>query len=174
MIISLIAALSENRVIGKNNDLPWSLPDDMKYFMQTTSGHHVIMGRKNYDSIPEKFRPLPNRTNLVVTRQLEFKATGCIVVHSVADAVSIAEKANEKELFVIGGSEIYQQALNLADRLYLTEIKSIIDGNIFFPEINKSEWKEVSRLPHDFINDKHQHKFDFVVYHRINKNEVSI
>ncbi|HAC24943.1 MAG TPA: diacylglycerol kinase, partial [Cytophagales bacterium] len=87
MIISLIEALTENRVIGKNNDLPWHLPDDMKYFMQTTKGHYVIMGRKNWESIPEKFRPLPNRINLVVTRQADFHAPGATVVHSLAEAL---------------------------------------------------------------------------------------
>jgi dihydrofolate reductase len=166
MIISLIAALSENWVIGKNNDLPWSLPDDMKYFMETTSGHHVVMGRKNYDSIPKKFRPLPNRTNLVVTRQSNLIAPGCIIINSVEEAISIAERADEKELFVIGGAEVYKQTLHLADRLYLTEIKSIIDGTVFFPKFNKSEWQEVSRLPHNVINDRHKFAFDFVVYHK--------
>ena len=117
MIISLIAALSKNRVIGKNNDLPWHLPDDMKYFMQTTSGHHVIMGRKNYDSIPQKFKPLPNRTNIVVTRQKNFVASGCMVVNSLEEALGIAESNKEKETFIIGGAEIYSQALSLATQV---------------------------------------------------------
>ena len=110
MIISLIAAIAENLVIGKNNDLPWNLPDDMKYFMQTTKGHYVIMGRKNYDSIPEKFRPLPNRTNIVITRQKAFQAPGCIVVNSIEDALKIPEKSGEEEIFIIGGAELYAQA----------------------------------------------------------------
>src|SRR5688572_22505578 len=97
MIISHIAAMAENRVIGRNNDLPWRLPDDMKFFMQTTKGHHVIMGRKNYDSLHEKFKPLPNRTNIVVTRQKNFYAPGCTVVNSVEDGVEIAKKNNETE-----------------------------------------------------------------------------
>src|SRR5438105_12972952 len=105
MIISLIAALSSNRVIGKNNDLPWRLPDDMKYVMETTKGHHVIMGRKNYESIPLKFRPLPNRTNLVLTRQIDFHAEGCQTIHSLQEGVSISEANQERELFVIGGAE---------------------------------------------------------------------
>src|SRR6185436_10311768 len=106
MIISLIAAVTENHVIGKDNDLPWKLPDDMKFFMNTTKGHHVIMGRKNYDSLHEKFKPLPNRTNIVVTRQKNFNAPGCIVVHSVEEATKIARTNNETETFVIGGAEI--------------------------------------------------------------------
>lgn len=133
MIVSLIAALSENRVIGKNNDLPWRLPDDMKYFMETTSGHYVIMGRKNYQSLPEKFRPLPNRTNIVITRSSDFSAPGCQVVHTLADALEIARKANQKEIFIIGGAEIYALSLPHAHRLYLTEIKAEVAGDTYFP-----------------------------------------
>src|SRR5687767_7714810 len=111
MTISLIAAQAQNRVIGKNNDLPWKLPDDMKFFMQTTKGHYVIMGRKNYDSLHEKFKPLPHRTNIVVTRQKDFKAPGCVVVHSVEKALEIARENKEEETFIIGGAEIYTQSL---------------------------------------------------------------
>ncbi len=167
MIISLIAALSENKVIGKKNDLPWSLPDDMKYFMQTTRNHHVILGRKNYDSIPEKFKPLPNRTNIVVTRQKDFVAPNCILVKSIAEALKIADDANEKEVFVIGGSEIYKQTLAVASKLYLTEIKSIIGGDVFFPSFNKNEWLEISRVNHNQIDSRHAYAFDFVIYERI-------
>ncbi|MCB0487625.1 MAG: dihydrofolate reductase [Cyclobacteriaceae bacterium] len=165
MKISLIAALSQNRVIGKNNDLPWRLPDDMKYFMETTSGHHVIMGRKNYDSLPEKFKPLPNRINIVVTRQKGFKAAGCEIVHSIEEGVEIGRKAEERELFIIGGAEIYKASLAVADCLYLTEIDAIIEGDTYFPEINPSEWREVSRKRHE-ADQKHKHAFDFVVYDR--------
>src|SRR5690606_5688943 len=117
MIVSLIAALSRNNVIGKDNDLPWNLPDDMKYFMQTTKGHHCIMGRKNYESIPEKFRPLPNRTNIVVTRQEKFQAPGCIIVHSIDEGLAIARTNKETETFIIGGAEIYKTSLAVADLL---------------------------------------------------------
>lgn len=165
MKISLIAALSENRVIGRNNDLPWRLPDDMKYFMETTSGHHVIMGRKNYDSLPEKFKPLPSRVNIVVTRQKGFRAFGCQIVHSIEQGLEIGRAAKETELFVIGGAEIYKASLPIADRLYLTEIKATIEGDTYFPEINPSEWTEVSRKRHD-VDQKHKHAFDFVVYDR--------
>ena len=165
MIISLIAALSKNRVIGKNNDLPWHLPDDMKYFMQTTKGHHVILGRKNYDSLPEKFRPLPNRTNIVVTHQKDFKAIGCIVVHSIQDALELAKKNNEPEDFIIGGAEIYKLGLPTASRLYLTEIASKIDGDTFFPEFKYQDWNETSRVHHP-ADERHAHSFDFVVYER--------
>lgn len=163
MTISLIAALARNRVIGRNNDLPWHLPDDMKYFMQTTKGHHVIMGRKNYDSIPEKFRPLPNRTNLVVTRQQNLVLPACTVVHSLPEAVAIARKAGEKELFIIGGAAIYQLGMPLANRLYLTEIEAELEGDTFFPSFNQAEWKEVSRK-HHLPDERHAYAFDFVIY----------
>lgn len=165
MIISLIAAVSKNHVIGKNNDLPWHLPDDMKYFMQTTKEHYVIMGRKNYESIPEKFRPLPNRTNIVVTRTKDFNAPNCLVVNSTEEGLVLAKQANQNEIFIIGGSEIYKLGLPVAERLYLTEIDAIIDGDTYFPEINKGEWREVSRKHHEADN-RHAYAFDFVIYEK--------
>jgi dihydrofolate reductase len=166
MIVSMIAAMAENRVIGKNNDLPWKLPDDMKYFMETTKGHHCIMGRKNYDSIPEKFRPLADRTNIVVTRQQNFSAPGCTVVNSLESALEIAAENSEPETFVIGGADIYRLGLPYANRLYLTEIKAPVAGDIFFPLFDKKEWKEISRVPHD-ADERHKYAFDFVVYEKI-------
>lgn len=166
MMISLIAAVAQNGVIGKNNDLPWKLPDDMKYFMNTTQSHHVIMGRKNYDSLPPKFKPLANRTNWVVTRQSNFEAPGCHVVPSLSYAVEQIKKEKPDELFVIGGAEIYKLALPMAHRLYLTEIKAQIDGDVFFPSFDRKEWKEISRKPHP-ADERHLHAFDFVVYERI-------
>ncbi|MBK5279043.1 MAG: dihydrofolate reductase [Bacteroidia bacterium] len=167
MVISLIAALSKNRVIGKDNDLPWHLPDDMKYFMQTTKGRHVIMGRKNYDSIPEKFRPLPNRTNIIVTHQKDFKAANCIVVHSIEEGIELAKKNNEQETFIIGGAEIYKLGLPISQRLYLTEIDAVIEGDTFFPEFKKQNLEEKSRAHHS-SDTRHAHAFDFVVYERKN------
>jgi dihydrofolate reductase len=163
MIISLIAALTNNRVIGKNNDLPWHLPDDMKYFMQTTKAHHVIMGRKNYQSIPDKFRPLPNRTNIVVTRQKDFSAPGCLIVNSIAEGIELARTSGEKELFIIGGSEIYSQSMAYANQLYLTEIDTRLDGDTYFPTFDKAEWQEISRQHHE-ADARHAYPFDFVVY----------
>lgn len=165
MIISMIAALSENHVIGKNNRLPWRLPDDMKYFMQTTKGHFVVMGRKNYESIPEKFRPLPNRTNIVVTSQPGFVAPGCHIVDSLQSAISMADKTGEKEVFLIGGSGIYNEGINITDRMYLTEIKAVIKGDVFFPQFDRTAWKEISRAHHP-IDGNHIYPFDFVVYSR--------
>lgn len=166
MIISLIAALTKNRVIGRDNGLPWHLPDDMKYFMQTTKEHTVIMGRRNYESIPEKFRPLPNRTNIVVTRQKDFKAPQCKVVHSVEEAIELAKNANEQEIFIVGGAEIYRLGWPRANRLYLTEIHTELAGDTFFPEFNPSHWKEVSRKYHA-TDERHAYAFDFVVYERL-------
>jgi dihydrofolate reductase len=167
MLISLIAAHTKNQVIGKNNTLPWHLPDDMKYFMQTTSRHPVIMGRKNYDSIPEKFRPLPNRENIIVTRQKDFSAPGCQVAHTLPEAFERAASASTREVFVIGGAEIYQQALPSAHRLYLTEIHTELEGDTFLPKWNKSDWTEVSRQGHP-ADARHAYAFDFVIYERKN------
>lgn len=165
MKISLIAALTKNKVIGKNNDLPWSLPDDMKFFMKTTTGHHVIMGRKNYESLPPKFRPLPNRTNLVITRQQNFQAPGCHVYHTLHSAIDFANAQGEEEVFIIGGAEIYKQALPVVQRMYLTEINAALEGDTFFPEFSKTEWKELSRQAHP-KDERHPFSFDFVVYER--------
>lgn len=166
MIISAIAAVSQNFVIGRNNDLPWNLPDDMKFFMQTTKGHHCIMGRKNYDSIPEKFRPLPNRTNIVVTRQKMFRAPGCIVVNSIDRAVDIARSNGETEAFIIGGADIYRIGMSVTNRMYLTEIQAEVQGDVFFPSFNRSEWKETKRIHHS-ADEKHRYAFDFVVYEKL-------
>ena len=165
MTISLIAALTKNRVIGKNNGLPWHLPDDMKYFMQTTKGHHVLMGRKNYDSIPEKFRPLPNRINILLTRQKDFHAPKCLIVNALDAGVEIARKAGESELFIIGGSDIYQLGFPISNRLYLTEIQAELPGDTFFPSFDKTKWKEISRNNHP-VDDRHTYAFDYVIYDR--------
>lgn len=164
MIVSLIAAVTKNRVIGRNNDLPWKLPDDMKYFMDTTSGHAVIMGRKNFDSLPPKFRPLKNRQNIVLTRNKEsLKGFDVSIVNSLDDAFKAAPQ--DEEVFVIGGAEIFEQTLSRADRLYITEIDAVIDGDVYFPEFNKNEWVESSRKHHS-ADDRHAYAFDFVVYDR--------
>jgi dihydrofolate reductase len=165
MNVSMIAALSKNRVIGKNNDLPWKLPDDMKFFMDKTKGHHVIMGRKNYDSIPKKFKPLPDRTNIVVTRQKKFEAPGCIVVDSLEKGLDIAKENNEPETFVIGGAEIYRLGLPHANKLYLTEIEAEIQGDTYFPLFDRNEWIETFRVHHS-NDERHAYAFDFVLYEK--------
>ena len=168
MIVSAIAALSRNKVIGKNNDLPWRLPDDMKFFMETTKGHHVIMGRKNYDSLHDKYKPLPQRTNIVITRQHNFQAPGCVVLNAVEPGLEIARNNGETECFIIGGAEIYKLAMPYTTRLYLTEIDAEIEGDTWFPDIAKEDWQEVSRKRHP-ADDRHKYTFDIVVYDRIRK-----
>ena len=163
MGVALIVAVAENGVIGKDNDLIWHLPKDMRFFKETTIGHHVIMGRKNFESIPHKYRPLTDRTNIVITRQLGFKAEGCIVVNSVVAALDIAKNNGDTEPFIIGGGQIYKIALeqNLVDRIYLTKIHHTFDGDTFFPELN-SEWKEINRQD-CFSDEKNKYDYSFLV-----------
>lgn len=163
MIVSMIAAMGSNRVIGKDNDIPWHLPDDFKFFKHTTKGHHVIMGRKNWESLPHSFQPLPDRPNIVITRQDDYHPEGAQVVKSLEDALQIARDNEEDEAFIIGGGEIYRMGLDLADRIYLTEINGAFEGQVTFPEFDKNSWKEESRVHHP-TDDRHKYSFDFVVY----------
>ncbi len=171
-MISIIVATAQDNVIGKDNALIWHLPKDMKFFKEKTEGHCVITGRKNYESIPEKFRPLPNRTNIVVTRQTDYEAPGAIVVKSIQEALTMAENINiaretpNKNIFVIGGAEIYKQCLLYADRIYLTKIHSFFEGDTFFPEINESEWKESNKIEH-VPDEKNKYFFDFITLDKI-------
>jgi len=159
--VSLIAAMAENRVIGVNNTLPWQLPADLRHFRRITTGHHVIMGRRNYESIG---KPLPDRTNIVVTRDPSYRAPGCLVRHSIEDALASAQ--NDPEVFVIGGAEIYRQALEHADRLYLTLVHAHIPGDTYFPPFDQDHWQEVSRERHE-PDEKNHHACTFLVYDRI-------
>jgi dihydrofolate reductase len=168
VIISIIVAVAENNVIGKDNKLIWHLPDDMKFFMEKTTGHCVITGRKNYESIPMKFRPLPNRTNIVVTNQNNYAAPGAVVVSSIDEGIAKAKEANEKELFIIGGAEIYKQTLNISDRIYLTKIYHTFDGDAFFPTLDTNEWKEVARKE-GLVNEKNIYQHDYLIYEKIKK-----
>ena len=165
MIISMIAAMGSNRVIGKDNDIPWHLPDDFKYFKDTTKGHHVIMGRKNWESLPHSFQPLPDRTNVIITRQTNYDAKGEKVVPSLDEALEIARQDGESEAFIIGGGEIYRMGLAIAHKIYLTEINGAFDGQVTFPDFDKSIWEETSREHHG-IDERHKFSFDFVVYSR--------
>ncbi len=172
MIISLISAVAANGIIGKENDLPWHLPDDAAFFKQTTLGHAIIMGRKSLDALG---KPLPRRTNIVVTRDKAFRFEGVIVVHSLDDALEAARQATANtqfsnpaagaEIFIIGGAEIYALALPIANRLYLTEIDRAYEGDAYFPAFDKAVWHEVSRKHHP-ADDRHEAAFDFVVYER--------
>jgi len=166
MRVSLIVAASENNIIGKDNDLIWHLPKDMRFFKETTIGHHIIMGRKNFESIPHKFRPLPKRTNIVITRQKDYKASGCITLNSIEDALEIAKRNNDNEPFIIGGGQIYKIALdrNLIDRIYLTRIHHKFDGDTYFPELS-DEWREINKIENK-IDNKHKYNYDFIILER--------
>jgi len=168
MIISAIAAVSENGIIGHQGDLPWSLPDDMAWFQRHTMGHHVITGRKNYESIPMRFRPLKGRVNLVVTRNAAYDAPGAIVAPSIEAALDIARAGGETEAFVIGGGEVYADAFakNLVQRLYLTRVHAHLKGDTRFPRVTPAEWQELTRQPHP-ADERHAHAFSFLILERI-------
>ena len=168
MTVSLIVAVSENGVIGKDNDLIWHLPKDMKFFKDTTMGHHVIMGRRNFESIPHKYSPLPNRTNVIITRQADYIAEGCVVVNSVEAALEIAKQNGDTEPFIIGGGQIYKIALEqkLVDKIYLTKVYHSFEGDTFFPELN-SDWKEIERIDCK-ADEKHAHDYSFFTFEKIN------
>jgi dihydrofolate reductase len=145
-MISIIAAMDENRLIGSNNTLPWHLPADLQRVKQLTTGHAIILGRKNYESIG---RPLPNRKNIVITGNPDFEAPGCIVVNSIEAAI---EAAAGDEVFIFGGARIYEQMFSLAERMYLTKIHATFDGDTWFPEFDPNSWTEIERQ--DFTADK--------------------
>lgn len=142
--LSLIVAMAENRTIGLNNELPWHLSEDLKYFKSVTMCKPILMGRKTFDSIG---RPLPGRLNIVITRNAEWQHSGVKTAASLQQAVAIAAEANpqDQEVMVIGGEEIYRTAIELADRLYITRVQAEVEGDAFFPEYKESEWQEVSR-----------------------------
>ena len=165
MIVSCIVATANNNVIGKDNDIPWYLPADLKYFKKITSGHHIIMGRNCYDSIG---RPLPNRTNVILTRDTFFISSNCLVCHSVTEALEAAHENGESEAFIIGGGMIYAQTMDLWDKLYLTEVDLEVEGDIFFPEMDKSDWNLLSEEPHK-SDEKNEFDYTFKVFERIRK-----
>lgn len=168
MIVSLIAAIAKNNAIGKDNDLLWRLPNDMQYFKAKTLNHHIVTGRKNYISIPKKFRPLVNRTNIVLTHQTDFVENSCVILHSLEDAIEYAENNNENELFIIGGGQIYAEALNknLINKMYITHVHQNFEGDTFFPKINDELWKKVSE-ENKPTDDKHVYPYSFTIYEKI-------
>ena len=159
MTISLIAAMGRNMVIGNENKLIWHVPEDMKRFRGITRNKPVIMGRKTFESIG---RPLPNRTSIIITRDKNYRADGCIVVHSVKESLNAAKGP---EIMVIGGAQIYNEFMPIADRMYLTIIDEEFEGDAKFPDFDKSEWKEIHR--ENMESDKY--KFAFVDFERISK-----
>ncbi|MEP7127833.1 MAG: dihydrofolate reductase [Chitinophagales bacterium] len=162
MIISLIVAAAENNVIGMEGKLPWHLPADMKYFKQTTAGHVVIMGRGTYDSLG---KPLPGRTNIVITRQQNYNALGCVVVGNLKAAIDHAVEKGEQEAFIIGGGDIFIQSVLWADRIYLTRIFHSFEGDTFFPTLNEEDWKMVHEQRHQ-ADEKNRYAFAFQVFER--------
>lgn len=161
-MISLIAAVARNGAIGKDNQLLWHLPEDMRYFRETTRGKPVIMGRRTWESLPDAFRPLPGRRNVVVSRNATFQAPGATLVGSLDEAIQLT-KDTADEVFIIGGAELYRQALPAVQRLYLTEIASDFDGDVFFPPIPANDWTEISRSA---AQNAPGLEFSFVVYQR--------
>ncbi|MEO6697181.1 MAG: type 3 dihydrofolate reductase [Gammaproteobacteria bacterium] len=161
MNISLIAAVGKNLVIGKDNAMPWHLPADLKYFKRVTLGKHVIMGRKTFASIG---RPLPGRTNIIVTRDADYRAEGCVVVRSIGQALQAAEGAGE--VMVIGGANLFEQLLPSATRIYLTEIKADFAGDSYFPALRTSDWRERERQDYP-ADDANPYPYSFVVMERV-------
>jgi dihydrofolate reductase len=148
--------MAQNRTIGINNTLPWRLPEDLKHFKALTLGHHILMGRKTFESLPGI---LPGRTHVVITRNRDFRADNCVVAHSIDEAIALA--GSDEEIFFIGGADLYRQALACADRMYLTEIRQDFDGDAWFPEFDRKTWRETSREAHQSGNGL---AFDFVIY----------
>jgi len=159
-MLSIIVAVSENNVIGKDNDLIWKLPRDMRHFKETTTGHYIIMGRKTFES---NGRPLPNRTNVIITRDKNYKAEGCVVVHSLEDAIN--EAKNDSEAFIIGGGVIYDLSMSLVDRIYITKIHHSFEGDTFFPEINMDEWNVVDKRDYE-PDEKNKYPFTILTLDR--------
>lgn len=157
-MISLLWAMDENWAIGRNNQLPWHLPEDLKYFKRVTMGKPIAMGRKTYDSIG---RPLPGRENIVITRNQGVTIEGCTVIHDVKDLLM----RDDEELFVIGGAEIFKEILPFADRLYVTEIREEFEADTFFPKYNLSEW-ELIESTSGIKDEKNPYNYEFLVYQR--------
>lgn len=163
MRISIIVAASDNNVIGINNMLPWRLPTDLKYFKATTLGKPIVMGRKTFDSLG---KPLPGRPNIVITRQTDFAPEGAYVVRSIEEGIEKARSFGGDELFITGGSQIFEQAWALVDRIYLTRVYAVVHGDAFFPHIDGGEFELVSDERHE-PDEKNQYAFSFQVWERI-------
>ena len=160
MLLSLIVAVAKGNVIGGDNKLLWHLPADLKHFKNVTMDHTIIMGRKTFESIG---KPLPGRKNIVVTRQDDYQANGCTVVNNLQEAINSCEK--EEEAFIIGGAEIFRQSIPAADKIYLTRIDHAFDGDVFFPNLNFSEWKLVKYVKYH-ADEKNKYEYSFAEYER--------
>lgn len=152
----MIAAVADNRVIGRDNDLIWHLPADLQFFKTTTKGHHIIMGRKTFESLN---KPLPYRTNIIVTRQSDYRVEGALVVSSLDEAIQAV--SNDQEPFIVGGAEIYRQGMEMADRIYITRVHGEFEGDTLFPEINEETWKVVKK---EFRPKDERNPYDMTFY----------
>jgi len=160
MDIAIIVAITENNIIGQNNEMPWHLPVDLAFFRKKTTGHHIVMGRKTFESISGG-KPLPNRVSIIITRQPDYKAEGCLIAHSLEEAIALAD--GDTELFIIGGQQIYQQALEVATKMYITRIHSLIQGDTSFPHYNQSKWEMIS-YEHKEADEKNIFPLSFLEY----------
>jgi len=167
MKLSLIVAMDAARGIGKNNDLMWHLPNDMKFFKDTTQGQIVVMGRKNYDSIPEKYRPLPNRQNVILTRNSDFEADNCLVFNSMDACLDHFKDESERTVFIIGGGEIYNLALSKVSEMYVTHINKTYGADTFFPQFDLKDWTVTTLLQQE-VDEKHDASFTVVKYEKRN------
>lgn len=159
-MITIIAAAAENNALGKNNDLVWHLPDDFKRFKKLTSGHHIIMGRKTFETFPQ---PLPDRTHVVITRKDNYKKEGIVVVHSMERACEFSK--DDPQPFIIGGGEIYKMGMDVADKIELTRVHGTFEADTFFPEIDETKWQLVKEKFHE-KDEKHKHSFTYQTYER--------
>ena len=162
-MISIIVAIAENLAIGKNNDLLWHIPEDMKYFKRVTSGHPVIMGKRTYESLPRQ--PLPNRRNIVITDMPGETIEGCEMAYSITEAIALCNP--EEENFIIGGASVYRQFLPFADRLYITQVHKSFEGDVFFPEIDYTQW--ILRNKEDYLpGTDYDFSYTYLIYDRVN------
>ena len=159
-MIIMIAAVAENNALGKDNEIVWHLPNDFKRFKTLTSGHHIIMGRKTFESFP---KPLPNRTHIIITRQKNYQAEGCIIVDSIEKALSICPK--DEDSFIIGGGEIYTLGLAYTDKIEITRVHSSFEADAYFPEINKKDWK-LEKYEFNEKDEKHKYDYTYETYIR--------
>ncbi len=162
MIKIIMAAIANNNVIGKDNNLIWHLPADLRFFKQTTKGHTLIMGRKTFESLGN---PLPHRDSLVITRNKEYTSDGITVFNTLESALEYSENKGLETVFILGGGEIYRQSMEIADKLIITEVHEAFDGDTYFPEIDPEIWEETSREEHN-ADDKNKYNFAFVQYER--------
>jgi dihydrofolate reductase len=160
-MIAIVVAAAENNVIGKDNGLIWHLPADLRHFKQITMGHPILMGRKTYESIG---KPLPGRTSIIVTTQKDYEAEGCIVTHSLQEALEKAKQLDEA-IYIIGGAEIYKRALPLTDTIYLTRLHHTFDGDVYFPELKEAEWESMEQEHHE-PDEKNKYSYSFLTLKR--------